>query len=366
MVEARDALARKILGDNLAVKKGESVLIESWAHTLPYATAFVEEARRIGAQPNLLFEDDAAWWKAATSKQFGPFSHLSKAEKAAVAAADVYVYFWGPEDFAKASVLDGKSGEKLTAWNPEWYATAKKGGLRGVRMSLGFLGNPVAEKLGFDGDELRQRVAAAGATDASGMVKKGNRVMEKLRRGKELRIQHDNGTDLRLSLKGLKSRVSSGIVDDASRKLPRGMLTDNPTGLVLCGVDKSEATGEFVGNRTIYEIGAFERYAGAHWRFDGGHLGEHTMGLGAAAFDKAYKPSKKGYDHLGYFSIGLNPASKDLPPAEDTEEGAVLIAIGNNQLGGGTNEVPFRSYAMIGDATVEVDGTPIVREGRVL
>lgn len=366
MVAAREALARKLLRDNLGVKKGESVVIESWAHTLPYATAFVEESRRIGAQPTLLFEDDAAWWNAVRSKQFGPFAHLSKAEKAAVAAADVYVYFWGPEDFGKANQLPERIGRRLRAWNPEWYATAKKGGLRGVRMSLGFLGNPVAEKLGFSGDDLREKVAGAGATDAKEMAKKGQRVVERLRRGKQLRIHHDNGTDLRINLKGIKSRVDAGLVDAASRKLPRGMLTNNPTGLVLSAVDHSEATGTIVGNRTVYEIGSFDQFDGAHWTLVGGHLTEHEMGKGAAAFDKGFQPSKKGVDQLSYFSVGLNPASKGIPPAEDTEEGAVLVSVGNNDLAGGSNNARFRGYAMIGGATLEVDGSPIARGGRIL
>lgn len=366
MVAARDALARTVLQENLAVKKGESVLIESWPHTLPYATAFVEEARRLGAQPTLLYEDDAAWWKAVRSKQFGPFAHLSRAEKAAVGAADVYIYFWGPEDFGKASTLPGKTGERVTAWNPQWYATAKKGGLRGVRMSLGFLGDPVAKKLGFSGDELREKVAGAGAAAAKEMLTKGRRVVGRLRRGKQLRITHGNGTDLRINLAGIQSRLDTGIVDAASRRLPRGMLSNNPAGLVLSAVDRSGARGTFIGNRTVYEIGSFERFDGARWSFAGGHLTEHTMGQGAAAFDKAYRPSKKGFDQLSYFSIGLNPASKGIPPAEDTEEGAVLISIGNNDLAGGANKAKFRGYAMIGGATVEVDGNPIARAGRIL
>lgn len=366
MVAARETLARTVLRGNLGVKKGESVVIESWAHTLPYATAFVEEARRLGAQPTLLYEDDAAWWNAVRSKQFGPFAHLSKAEKAAVAAADVYIYFWGPEDFGKASELPEKTGERLTAWNPEWYATAKKGGLRGVRMSLGFLGDPVAKKFGFEGDELRDKVAFAGASGAAEMAKKGQRVADRLRRGQEMRIRHDNGTDLRVGLKGMKYRLDTGIVDSAARKNPRGMLTNNPAGLVLVAVDQSEASGTFVGNRAVYDMGTFERFDGARWTFSGGHLTEHAMEEGAAAFDKAFKPSKKGFDRFSYFSIGLNPAAKGIPPAEDTEEGAVLVSVGNNQLAGGSNKVPFRGYGMIGDSTVEVDGTPIVRGGKIL
>jgi hypothetical protein len=36
-------LARAVLGKNLATGKGESVIIETWPHTLEYARAFVKE-----------------------------------------------------------------------------------------------------------------------------------------------------------------------------------------------------------------------------------------------------------------------------------------------------------------------------------
>ena len=367
MAEAREKLARTILRNNLGAKKGDSVVIESWAHTLPYAAAFVEEARRIGAQPTLLYEDEDAWWAAVKSKQFRPFAKLSKAERAAVRDADVYIYFWGPGDFPKAADLPPKVGAKVTAWNDEWYATARKGGLRGVRMSLGFLGDPTAEKFGFKGPDLREQVAEAGATDAKSMQRRGDKVLAKLRKGKELHVVHENGTDVRVSLKGIKGRVDSGLVTAEARKARRGMLTNNPTGLVMVAVNGSDATGTVVGNRAVYDMGAFVRSDGANWTLESGRLTAHEMGDGAAQFDKGLKDGKKGADQFGYFSIGLNPAYKAIPPAEDTEEGAILLSVGNNQLvDGGTNKSNFRGFAMVGDATIEVDGTPIARGGRIL
>ncbi|MGC2290097.1 MAG: hypothetical protein WA688_09635 [Thermoplasmata archaeon] len=98
MSAAVESLARTVLGKNLATHKRESVIIETWPHTLEYARAFVEETRRLGAVPTLLYEDEPAWWSAVEAKNFRPFAKLSKAEKAAVAKADVYVHFFGPED----------------------------------------------------------------------------------------------------------------------------------------------------------------------------------------------------------------------------------------------------------------------------
>src|SRR5271170_4819919 len=98
-------LARAVLAQNLKVKKGESVLVEAWTHGLPYVQPFVREARRLGARPTVMYEDEGAWWDAATSGNTKLLGRLSEAERGAIKNADVYVYFWGPEDRPRASQL---------------------------------------------------------------------------------------------------------------------------------------------------------------------------------------------------------------------------------------------------------------------
>ncbi len=51
-------LARAVLTKNLKVRPGERVIIEGWTHTLPWANAFAREARRLKAEPMLLYQDE--------------------------------------------------------------------------------------------------------------------------------------------------------------------------------------------------------------------------------------------------------------------------------------------------------------------
>jgi len=46
--------------------------------------------------------------------------------------------------------------------------------------------------------------------------------------------------------------------------------------------------------------------------------------------------------------------------------GAVSIAIGGNEDEGGTNKPGFFHAQTLADATVELDGTPIVRKGKLV
>ncbi|MCI4363205.1 MAG: aminopeptidase [Thermoplasmata archaeon] len=365
MSDSAESLARTVLRKNLAVGKGESVIIETWPHTLEYARAFVAETRRIGAVPTLLYEDEAAWWDAVGAKNLGSFAKLSKAEKAAVGKADAYVHFFGPGDQARLSSLSEADLNKAFAFNEEWYDTAHKGGLRGTRMSIGLMPDVFAERFGTTGPKLREKLLRAGSVDAAKMARKGAKLRKAIEKGSELRIRHSNGTDLTFRLGVVHARADTGIVDAAAKKRRYGVLANNPTGLLMVGVDKANAVGTLVGNRAVYDTVASKRFAGSKWTFEAGKLTKRSFVEGAKEFEKAFAKGGKGREQLSYFSIGLNPEGKEAAPAEDTEEGAVLLSVGNNTFAGGTNKAKSRGFVMIAGADVEIDGKSIVSGGRI-
>ena len=365
MSAAAESLARAVLKTNLATRRGESVIIETWPHTLEFARAFVEETRRLGAVPTLLYEDEPAWWRAVEAKNFRPFAKLSKAEKAAVAKADVYVHFFGPSDQVRLAALPSGIRDKPFAWNEEWYDTAHKGSLRGARMSIGLVPDALAEGFGMTGDELRKKLVSAGSVDATEMARKGAKLQKIIENGAVLHLRHSNGTDLTFRLKGVHARADTGIVDGAARKRRYGVLANNPTGLLMVAVDRASATGTFVSNRAVYDLVTAKRYADTEWTFTDGKLASRKFGDGGKEFEAAFAKGGKGRDELSYFSIGLNPEGKEAAPAEDTEEGAVLISVGNNGFAGGTNKAKMRGFGMIAGADIEIDGKTMVAGGRI-
>ncbi|MCI4355953.1 MAG: aminopeptidase [Thermoplasmata archaeon] len=365
MSDSAEALARAVLRKNLGIRKGESVVIETWPHTLEYARAFVAETRRLGAVPTLLYEDESAWWDAVDAKNLASFAKLSKAEKAAVGKADVYVHFFGPADQVRLNSLTEPVRNKAFAFNEEWYDTAQKGGLRGTRMSIGVMQDVYAENFGTTGPALREKLLKAGSVDARKMAQKGAKLQKAIEKGSEIRIRHSNGTDLTFHLKGAHARADTGIIDAAAKKRRYGLLSNNPTGLLMVGVDQASAIGTIVGNRAVYDGMVAKRFAGADWTFEAGKLAKRGFDEGAKEFEAAFAKGGKGREELSYFSIGLNPEGKESAPAEDTEEGAVLISVGNNTFAGGTNKAKMRGYAMIAGADVEVDGKPIISGGRI-
>ncbi len=364
MADPAARVAHAVLANNLKVRKGEAVLIESWTHALPYVPAFVREARRLGARPTVLYEDEQSWWSAVDAGHTKVLGRLSEAERAAIKNSDVYVYFWGPEDRPRANALPDNVQEEVVGFNEEWYRLAAKAGLRGVRMHVGQATTPQAKVFGLDSKKWQAQMLEAGSVSARRMRAKGQKVLRALEGGSELRIQHPNGTDITLRLKGVHGRVDAGFVGAAEMKRPYGLLTNNPSGQVLVGIDRSKAEGTFVSNRSVY-LGP-NMFDGVRWTFEQGRLVSHSIKTGSEIFEKQYGDAPKGRDKLSLLSIGLNPKAKQLPPCEDTEEGAIMAGIGGNTGFGGSLRVPFQGFGLLGGSTVEVDGKPLIRAGKVL
>src|SRR5690348_12101326 len=218
MPDPSQRLAHTVLGENLKVRRGESVVIETWTHGLPYARALAAEARRLGARATVLYEDEEAWWDAVGRRDFAAVGTMSAPEKAALAKTDVYVYLWGPEDRPRVAKLPDKIQDQVTGYNEGWYDIARKNGVRGVRLAVAQATDPVAAIFGFDGPAWRERLVEAGSVPAAAMRAKGARVAKAFTSGKTARLTHPNGTDLTVQLRGATARSDVGEIDAAARK----------------------------------------------------------------------------------------------------------------------------------------------------
>jgi leucyl aminopeptidase (aminopeptidase T) len=363
MASLESQLARTVLGRNLKVRKGESVIIESWTHGLPYVTAFVEESRRLGAEPMVLYEDEQAWWAGVSGGRSKTVGKMSRSERAALEAADVYVYFWGPEDRPRADSLPERIGNDAFAFNDQWYTIGAKRGLRGCRMSVAFATDPSAKAFDIDGERWRRQIASAGLADAAQMYDAGQKVARRLLSGKELRLHHKNGTDLVLGLAGREARVETGVLDKAARARPFGFVANSPAGTVLVAVDESTADGTVVSNRPYKSPGL--SVGTGRWEFSGGKLVSMAYDEPAAEIERRYRAAGPGKDRPAMLSIGLNPKARAIPQYEELESGIALVGIGGNAGFGGTTASPFQLFSVVRGADVEVDGTAVVRNGRL-
>ncbi len=339
-------------------------MVETWPHTLSMASAVVDEVRRVGGVPLMFLEDETAYWSAVDRKQTRLLGTMGAPEQAALKEADVYVMFWGPGDSARFNQLDLKTSDEVTAWNDPWYAIVRTTGLRGVRMALGFATESNARAWGTTLDRLTRRILEASSADPRSMARDGARLQRSLRGRPRVQIRHPNGTDLEVALAGVPSKLHTGIPGRHSAVDPYGMLSGNPEGRLPVALDGSTAEGTIVANLPTWT--PWWSNSGGRLEFHEGRLTEFSFEEGEGSFRERYAQGTAGKDRAGALAFGLNPLLKDVPSMHVSERGVVSLQVGRNTGFGGTNDSSFMDWVSVAGAEVSVDGTPLLRRGRIL
>jgi hypothetical protein len=361
------AVARALVGGALRLRRGEHVAVLSWNHTLPWATACVTEARRVGARPFLILEDEAAFWRSVElAPSTAGWSGLSRPMLAAVTRSDALLYFPGPADRPRLHALPPRTlGALRGSTDDDWLARSRRAGNRAVRCLLGYVSDPQAERWSVPAAMWRsQLIRGITEVDYAALGRDAERVARLLRTGRSLHLMASNGTDLTVRLRGRTPWVDDGRVDRDDRRHGR-TLSSAPAGSVVVAVEEGSAEGTVVANRPSFLSSG--RVAGAQWEVERGRLRNYWYTEGASSFEAELAAAPRGRDVVSLFSIGLNPAlAPGVPQAEDAEAGAVTVAIGGNTLYGGRLRCRFLSWITVGEATVTVDGHPLADRGKIL
>lgn len=359
-------IARALVERALRFRRGEELVVVSWNHTLPWATACVTEARRHGGRASLFLEDEAAFWRsldlAPTTRAW---SGLPEGLRAAVRRADAVVYFAGPADRPRFHRLPPTQLAPFREVDEEWSRLSRAAGVRGIRCLLGYASDEQGELWGVPGALWRnQLLKGIAAADLKRIRADGARVSRALARGTELHLTAANGTDVRMRLRRRTPWVDDGTVGPTDRP-PHAPLATEPAGLVAVAVDEKATEGTALANRPSFLAGG--RVDGGEWDLVGGRLENYWYHAGGDSFDLEFGHAPKGREVVGLCAVGLNPAlAPGVPQAEDAEAGTVTLAIGGNTAYGGTNRCRFLSWLTIGEATVAVDGVPVVDRGEIL
>ncbi|MGI0070550.1 MAG: aminopeptidase [Thermoplasmata archaeon] len=360
------AVARALVGSALGLRRGEHVAVLSWTHTLPWAAACVAEARRLGARPFLVLEDEAAFWRSLDlAPRAATWSGLSAPVLAAIARSDALVYFPGPADRPRLRALPPHQLVPILGGDDAWLGRTRRAGIRGVRCLLGYASDAEGERWGVPGAVWRSRlIRGIAELDYAALARDARRVALLLRQGRTLRITAANGSDLTLRLRGRTPWVDDGRVDADDRRHGRTLAT-SPPGSVVVAVEEGSAEGTVVSSRPSYLSSG--RVSGAQWEVERGRLRNYWYTEGADGFERDYTAAPRGREVVGLFALGLNPTlAPGVPHAEDEEAGTVTLAVGGNALYGGRNRCRYLSWITVGEATVSVDGHPLADRGKLL
>ncbi len=208
-------------------------------------------------------------------------------------------------------------------------------------------------------------IVDAMQADYTPIVIKAQALKNLIKASKSIKVTSPDGTSLTLSASGRPIYLGDGIISkaDAHNKLLSERMASLPDGRVSVTGIETSASGKVVVPRAKCR---YEPITNIRFDVMGGKMINITVGDGKECVEKMLKENT-GDKMFSGISIGLNPA---LIPNDDywplCGAGIVYLSFGNNQLEGGKNTSGFSWSFPITNATVEIDGKVVVKDGKVV
>ncbi len=355
------AVAQRIVRDSLRITEEDALRVHAGEHTLPLAKEIVREARRAGADTMLTLDADDTWYDAMLHLPLEWLRGPSNLVRALHGTVTVMVYAGGIVDPAPMKEITGErwraNAEGSRSTNEPWDDDP----IPYLYVALGNVTEPRAAHYGFDRRAWHDSVLAAMAVAPDKLEERGTRVSRRLRGAEKGRLSAPGGTDLEFEFHGTEPTVWTGRLDPVKgrrstyyQSLPEGSV----------GVALRQGSGEGKATSTTPIPQAGDLIHGLTWHFEGGHVVEATAKENLNLFTMRWDEKRAGgADQLGALSIGLNPEAKYGFLNDDIVEGAVTLILGDNEDFDGTNGSGFSFPMTFHEATLEVDGEPLVVDG---
>jgi leucyl aminopeptidase (aminopeptidase T) len=357
-------VAATVLKRSLGLRRGQSVIIETWSHTLRAAEILSVEARRLGIRPILLHVPEWSFFEAQKNASPLNANALAGAELAAAAACDGYILLPASlDDFRRRELLPPPHRRAYDRRRLDWNRTLVNHSVPSVHLLASTATEPAARQFGVDLRSWRRESLRASSVTPSSLRKEAKPLARRLQRSRRITITHPNGTHLKLGLVGQRPVIDDGMVD--SQDLIDGRMgTTVPGGYMVVALDDRIAEGRLVSNRpSRYRRGVI---SGIVWTFRNGRLDHYEIEKGRKLFDDSYRRAGRERNRPALLEIGLNPEIRDFPLAEDQERGVLTLDIGHNDDFGGRTRGSFRQFALLRGGSLLVDDRPLIRSGRLV
>ena len=316
-------IAASVLRTSLGLRRGQSVMIETWDHSLRAAEIIAVEARRLGIRPFIVHASYWAFFESQRRATPWDANALSSIELAAAAASDGYIVLPDSlEHYARRDHLPSANRRANQRRRQEWNSTLVRHSVPSVNLLAALVTSSSARELGVDFTAWQREAFGACQVSPRLLRREARPIARQLARGKRITITHPNGTHLELGLARRQPVLDVGAVD--RRDLAAGRFGTNvPGGYLAVAVDEHVAEGMFLSNRpTRSRRGVIEEI---RWTFRDGRLHHYDVGAGGDVFRESYDRAGRERDRPAILEIGLNPAIRDFPLAEDQERGVVTV-----------------------------------------
>jgi leucyl aminopeptidase (aminopeptidase T) len=260
-------VAKKVLTETLHVQRGECVTVEAWDSGLQFARRAVAEARALGCSAIMVYEDEAAYVEGVRRAPADSLGKMGKNEYGLLAGTDAYIFVPGQALAAYSRTLKPGELTDSTRYNSSWYDAAEKAGLRGARLSFGYVGRDLARILGKSVKEIVRAQLKAALVDFGEVGGSARRYSGLLGDGASGEVLSAGGSRLSFSFKG-DLTIEDGVIDEDDRREGNNM-TYLPPGLMTKEVDSETTEGTVTISDSLTKFGIIHR---AKLQFKGGRL----------------------------------------------------------------------------------------------
>lgn len=338
-------VARKVLTETLQVKKGHAVTVEAWDNGLPFARHVVAEARAMGCTAIMIYEDEKAYVEGVRRAPADAVGTMGRNEYALLSGTDAYVFVPGQALGAYSKTLKPVERERSTRYNSSWYDAAEKAGLKGARLSFGYVGEDLARILGKKVRDVVKVQLGAALVDQSRISRAAGAVSRALGEGAAADLETERSS-LTFSLKG-GPEVEDGVVDEQDMEAKNNM-TYVPPGFVTTEVDPASANGTVTLTDTLTEYGVIPK---ARVEFEDGKAVSWDSPA-RAAMKKLLDFVPPEQRRLKLVAIGLNPELGYGWGQDRFVAGSITLA-------------GFGLRGQVKRGTLKVAGTAVVTDGRL-
>ena len=244
--------------------------------------------------------------------------------------------------------------------------------LNDAKVRVVSLGYPTKEQAAINGlnfGTYKEMHWKAVSADYKQIAERGHYLKDILKGAKKVTVTSPNGTDFSFKVGDRLIFVDDGILTSQDAKSDRFLdrIASLPGGAVFFAPIETSAKGRVVIPRHRCR---FQPLTEVAFDFTGGKLQNFKADSGAECFEETMAPYSGPKDTIGYVSIGLNPEWKVMENPGDfrpeAAAGMVTIGIGDNKLYGGNNRNTGSFSFPIVNATVEVNGRVVIKDGKLM
>ena len=356
------AIARLIVDESARVKEGDSVLITGDPSRIPLMEEIAIAIAKKGAFPHMVLDSPAVQKRLLAEVPGRYLATPNPMTLADIKMIDVAIGLSPVQDPAGLArfpeervALTRKASQEITE------------SISGRPLRTVSLGNPImpteaaARFYGVPLVELEARFWEAVRTPHAQIEAPGIRVKAAFESGREIRVRTKAGTDLKVTLAGARVGFSDGQIHQTPVDRPEQVWL--PAGEVYTAPEVASVNGIVVLPAAEYRG---IRIKDLRLTFENGRLTRIEAPQNGDALQEALARSTGDKDLFAFIDVGVNPNSRTLRDAAyftSEMSGMVSIGIGQAPWADSPNRSDFSQEFFIPNATLEVDGKTIVREG---